>query len=249
MVHSDFWRDLAVQFRALDPPAKLRADWNYTVTLSPGNPPQTCATWDVWEGWEPATSLCLDFEALARRGGSAIADQEDPHDSLAIWLDAVKKETAHPGMSNRGLGPGPDGFHESAEVPRVCEASADLCRVLESRALEMERPVRSQSQPRPDAKPADKQVLPASLIVTPTQPVTRKDEPESIADQLRRLREESRLTYEKLAEELRINSRSVERHLAGTATPRIGHIGAYERAFSVALKRKVVISRTPVKRR
>src|SRR5207248_487150 len=89
------------------------------------------------------TSLCLDFEALARRGGSAIADPGDPHDSLVIWLDAVKKQTARPGMSG-GSGEWAidgvsHGMHESAEIPGVSEASANLCRILESKALEKER--------------------------------------------------------------------------------------------------------------
>jgi hypothetical protein len=72
---------------------------------------------------------------------------------------------------------------------------------------------------------------------------------ESIAVQLQRLREQSRLTVEKLAELVNIDSRSVERHLAGKAQPRIGHIGAYERAFTEAIGINVVINKTPLKRR
>ena len=72
--------------------------------------------------------------------------------------------------------------------------------------------------------------------------------PESVAEQLERLREESRLTVEKLAGLVKIEPRSVYRHLSGKASPRVGHIGAYERAFSKLLQRKIVISKTSPKR-
>jgi hypothetical protein len=72
---------------------------------------------------------------------------------------------------------------------------------------------------------------------------------ESIAEQLNRLRQECRWTVETLAEKLGLDTRSVERHLAGKTKPRLGHVGAYERVFSKAIGRTIVISQMPVKRR
>jgi len=79
--------------------------------------------------------------------------------------------------------------------------------------------------------------------------ITPATQTESMTDALSRLRIESRLTIEELAQKVRIDQRSVERHLSGKTIPRIGHIGAYERAFSNILKTKVVLPKTPVKRR
>jgi hypothetical protein len=72
---------------------------------------------------------------------------------------------------------------------------------------------------------------------------------ESVAAQINRLREECRWTVETLAERLRLDARSVERHLAGKTKPRLAHVGTYEPVFSKALGRTVVISQMPVKRR
>jgi DNA-binding XRE family transcriptional regulator len=63
----------------------------------------------------------------------------------------------------------------------------------------------------------------------------------SIGIQLTNYREECRLTIEQLAEAVDIDPRSVHRHMSGDAEPRIRHIAAYERAFSKALGRKVIV--------
>ncbi|MGA2356128.1 MAG: helix-turn-helix transcriptional regulator [Terriglobales bacterium] len=72
--------------------------------------------------------------------------------------------------------------------------------------------------------------------------------PETIADQLERLRGECNWTHERLAEAVNLDVSSVTRHLAGNATPQLGNIARYEHAFSKHLKRQVLIKKTPRKR-
>ncbi|MGB2635016.1 MAG: helix-turn-helix transcriptional regulator, partial [Candidatus Acidiferrum sp.] len=58
------------------------------------------------------------------------------------------------------------------------------------------------------------------------------NKPEPIAKQIDRLREESRLTVEEVAEALDVDPRSVYRHLSGQANPRSRQIAAYEELCS-----------------
>lgn len=69
--------------------------------------------------------------------------------------------------------------------------------------------------------------------------------PETIAAQLERLRNECRWTIPKLAEFVGVDSRSVDRHLAGSVTPSHKSMSAYEHAFSKHLKRQIVLKQMP----
>lgn len=66
-----------------------------------------------------------------------------------------------------------------------------------------------------------------------------------LGEQVKRLRDECRLTTEGLAEEVRLDIRSVQRHLAGKVKPYARHLKAYENAFSKLLGRKVIIETLP----
>ena len=77
-----------------------------------------------------------------------------------------------------------------------------------------------------------------------TSDMTRIAIPESIADQLERLRLESRVSIEELAEAVCIDPTNVSRHLSGKSIPRLKNLRAYDREFSKMLKRKVVIYHT-----
>lgn len=72
--------------------------------------------------------------------------------------------------------------------------------------------------------------------------------PESVGEQLRHLRDECRMTTEKLAEEVGVDPATVYRHISGKMRPHLPTIGTYERVFSKLLNRKVVIQITPSKR-
>lgn len=68
---------------------------------------------------------------------------------------------------------------------------------------------------------------------------------ETIAMQLQRLREESKWTIPELAEAAGLDSRTVDRHLAGEFIPYPRTLSAYEKAFRKRLKRQVVIRKMP----
>ncbi len=67
------------------------------------------------------------------------------------------------------------------------------------------------------------------------------ENPETLAAQINRLREECRLTAEELAEKIDIDIRSVQRHLAGKTVPYARYLRKYEREFSKLLSRQIVI--------
>jgi hypothetical protein len=75
MASSDFWRDLAADFRALPLFHHLVASY-YIYGGGQGH----------WEFGEET-----DFQALAMRAGSAVADPGAP-DPLIAWLECLKQE-------------------------------------------------------------------------------------------------------------------------------------------------------------
>lgn len=74
----------------------------------------------------------------------------------------------------------------------------------------------------------------------------RKSRPthkETVAEQIQRLRKESNLTVDELAEKVGVDVRNVTRHISGKTKPRLSNLAAYERVFSEALGRKVTIKK------
>ena len=105
---------------------------------------------------------------------------------------------------------------------------------LEARRIRSAKPiVESIAQSEPLAH-----VGPSS---TPPSPAKSVD---SIGAQINRLREECRFSVEELAEEVELETRSVQRHIADVHIPHNRHLRAYERTFSKLLNRQVVISKT-----
>jgi hypothetical protein len=86
-----------------------------------------------------------------------------------------------------------------------------------------------------------------SLAQTDETPTS--ESAESIGVQIDRLREECRWGLERLAEAVDLDPTSVSRHLSDKAVPHLKHIGRYEKVFSNELNRKVLIQKTPRKRR
>ena len=84
----------------------------------------------------------------------------------------------------------------------------------------------------------------------PVAPIAQRPEPEpreadTLGERINRLRKESRWTIDQLAEQIDVNLRTVQRHLANDGKPHWRHISAYERVFSKQLHRKVVIEKMP----
>src|ERR1019366_1526004 len=148
---------------------------------------------------------------------------------------------------------GNEGAHHlSGTIQRVCEASANYCAVLESRALAAERRAQQQAEDAADIagregirqdsedSEAARRLTGTSRAhppnVTPKAPARPKD----AGQEINRLREECRLTIEDLAKAIEAAPRTVQRHLAGKNRPLPRFVAAYEHVFSRLLKRKVV---------
>ena len=75
---------------------------------------------------------------------------------------------------------------------------------------------------------------------------TQEDAPqhcEPLSEQIRALKNECDLTAEELASALQVDTRSIQRHLAGDALPRRKHLAVYEEFFSKRLGRTVTLKR------
>jgi hypothetical protein len=93
--------------------------------------------------------------------------------------------------------------------------------------------------------PEDRSTWPQLPKATqPTIPSLSLQKPETIGSQINRLRDECRLSVEELAEQVKLETRSVQRHIADVHIPHNRHLRAYERTFSKLLNRQVVISKT-----
>jgi hypothetical protein len=118
MANSDFWRDLADQFLALQD-TRLRG-------VSVGN-----------------NFVYNRLDALIERGASKIAGADAPN-LLGIWLEALRKEGLDfhfSSESNKALSEGEHWQSTSrAGIDSVCQTSATLCRILEARARHADRP-------------------------------------------------------------------------------------------------------------
>ncbi|MGA3028426.1 MAG: helix-turn-helix transcriptional regulator [Bryobacteraceae bacterium] len=145
----------------------------------------------------------------------------------------------------------PDGIDvkvPNGEIKRVCEAAADYCekklpedeRDAIIKAAMERREQRSYEAFRPHAE------LEAVRPINQVQPLP---DTETTASQIERLRQECRWTEEKLAEATELDPTTVSRHIRGQMQPSLRNLGRYEKTFSKELSRKVVIRKTPRKRR
>jgi hypothetical protein len=160
---STFWRDLASQFRGLpDPYGMLRADWNYIGGT------ENSGHWTLGGG--ASFGLRVRFESLARRAGAAV-DRTNRADLLQVWLDLIKQKTRAFHLVGYGVEEGNDGKSGACRlfgsIDRPCEASADLCVLLEIEAFEAER--QRFAAPRFPGKSMDP---PGTEVLPPTSPET-----------------------------------------------------------------------------
>jgi hypothetical protein len=87
----------------------------------------------------------------------------------------------------------------------------------------------------------------AVKIVTVAEPQIRvnSESSEPISAQIRRLKAECDITAEELAVALKVETRSIHRHLSGEAMPRRKHLAIYESLFSQKLGRPVTLKKSP----
>jgi len=83
MDESDFWRELAKEFRALPQDDSTYAD--QVIDGIPGSEPPPS---DYWMLHSNSTHVAMQFEALARRGGDVLLPN-DTSDSFQVWINAL----------------------------------------------------------------------------------------------------------------------------------------------------------------
>jgi hypothetical protein len=139
MPDSDFWRDLAEQFRPVDPQELLRAAWTCKVKVEMEETP-VLAQWRLVGTDYRTRSVQFAFEALARRGGPKIFPLME---SLTGWLEALRQQRLNVENESMAIETSPDGTVVShiymGSIMRLRQASVDLCKFHESLALETER--------------------------------------------------------------------------------------------------------------
>jgi hypothetical protein len=115
---------------------ELRADrW---LPLDDQVPPQTA----FWSISCPNRGLKQQWETLAKRGGDALSEN-DFVDAIRVWLEMLRAENVN------STGPsfiyGGDATHQGIQelITDLAEASAILCGILESAALDRERNTRA----------------------------------------------------------------------------------------------------------
>lgn len=140
MATSEFWRNIAAEFRALDPDAMLYGSWDCLVTG--GMPCQ-------WTLRGHTRAVQIRFEALARRAASEMP-QPEFSDSLLSWLEAVRKN-GHQLGSSYYTDTGADGAkldHVTGNVHNLCQESASLCSMFESHLLQTEFEEKLRNDPK-----------------------------------------------------------------------------------------------------
>jgi hypothetical protein len=149
MADSDFWRELAEKFRAIEDPFDLlHAEWKKFER-------------DEWSLVDEAlaarphrASISTRFEALARRGGTRL---DSGRDSLHVWLDALRAEDrwtdheVHSGLNASGQPVEPPVLI-ACWIMRLCKSSAEFCDILESRAIESERIAKEENKQQEDPR-------------------------------------------------------------------------------------------------
>jgi hypothetical protein len=223
MGDSDFWRDLAKQFRALQHAlGRLRAEWDYIV--GSGGRGQ-------WRLTGTDGGSVVEFEVLARRAAAGLSDAGSS-DLVMVWLEVLKNRSGKFEYGRSSTEPAADGTaeveHLAGVILRVCEASADYCSRVEGEALEAEFRGKQQN---------------ALATLDPKASEIGQFSADSIGHQINRLREECGMTIEDLAGEMKVAPRTVQRHMADVCAPLARNIVAYERVFSKSLKKRVSIKK------
>lgn len=224
MADSTFWRELAEKFRGLlDTLGMLRADWYYQVGSGRGE----------WKLRGVGDASTIPFKILARRAASMLPSP-DNSDLLGFWLDRLRVKSSKFEWGTAGFEQNADGtegaHHLTGMILRLCQASADHCSELESNLLETEFWEEQQGAPQAED-------------VKTSEPAQASEE--TVGNQIGRLQKESRMTVEELAAGMNLNTRTVQRHLAGSCEPLPRNLTGYERVLSKTLKRNIVIKNMP----
>jgi hypothetical protein len=134
MLDSDVWRDLAAQFQKLaekDPDGDVHYTW-------------WCRTNDEsptrWTFGGAGRSLRVEFDVLGRRAGSHLGCPAEA-DLLGEWLKLLREIVPGAGEPTGEIRHPSNGIEEvwrTGCIGDICDASMNLCRLLEGRAIQKE---------------------------------------------------------------------------------------------------------------
>jgi hypothetical protein len=245
MADSNFWQDMAGRFLAITNGSWLNVRWRSIKKID--SPDPLITKWTIAVTFPEAKSARLEFEAIARRCGREVY----PYcDSLDGWFQELRSatKTKPPAVSRQFDSNGRVAAHvNDGVISNPCQASADLCRALESLAIEAERKEAERKEREDRSKPLDHD-LPkhdtshdVSNVMVKRQ---KRPKTEPLKVQLAHLRKDCKLTVDQLAEAIDIETRSVYRHLRGTI-PRDEQLRAYERVFTEKLGQPITLTTTP----
>jgi hypothetical protein len=273
MANSDFWRELAISFKSVPELYEFTAYRRYYMGQTYFSP--TSITEPNWELQATPIALAefraLAIRGATmlpplRTSDLAVTWLE------ALWKDA-NEGPVRQGIPIVGgdrilssdpakiMPAGPIGFR--GPIDRVFQSSSALCRKFEAEVLQIEFEERQRKQfakkaiahgIEPQAVMLKRVLSEFSELVRPhppieviasAPPIPPIPSVETIAAQLQRLRLECNWSAEKLAEFVRLDPRTVTRHLSGETTPHLRNISAYQRIFIKQLKRHIVITKMP----
>lgn len=144
MADSAFWRDFADQFESLHSRrSDLGANWQYK-SGSGG-----AAEWTLFGD----NGQKAKFEALARRAAIGLRNKRS-QDLLVAWLEALREfgSLAGRGRTQFATESNEDGSVRATyvlgSIGGICEASAHVCKMLESRSLQAEFEEEQRSDPK-----------------------------------------------------------------------------------------------------
>jgi len=118
MAHSDLWKELGRDFRALDPEGRIRIQWN---------PIHGQPHWDIMGVGGHRRLNVIQFSVLAKRAG-ALLSPHAPSPSENLWFDVLRQRFPYT----------EEGANEGC-ILYVSEKSAETCDAMEYNALEFER--------------------------------------------------------------------------------------------------------------
>jgi hypothetical protein len=236
--NSSFWQDLGGRFCAIQGTHGMRGDKDYIV--GSGEP----AKWTL----KGSTSLRAgtQLKALANRGASGL-----PHapgsDLLCVWLEAVSCESANFKWDDREGIEADDGsegaHHLTGTLWNICQASADYCAEMESKALEVEalddEVGRLGSAPDPNEETPE----PVEQVTTePERGLPNKTFATALGRNLDRLRREVGWSYNEMAKATEIDKTLILGHVNKGKNASAGTLATYASAFSDKLGRAVTVA-------
>jgi DNA-binding XRE family transcriptional regulator len=240
LTDSEFWKSIAEKFRSIfDVSNGMRVKWQCTD----GAPK---ISWEIQN--EPGPESKMQFFRLAQIAGRKL--QADSPDACHTWMLKLRETRPNQHIDTVTFESSDGTVHitETALILDVLQASANLADELElTSPMAAPEPEATLKRGLPIVQKAAKQVETLlglnSADLNQAPPIVQLPKEETIGTQIKRLRDECRLTIEELAEAIDSDERTIRRHEADEVVPYARTIRAYEGVFSKRLERKVVISK------